>query len=603
MAVLRKLYSVLDARERLRAAMIFSLMVVSAFLEVAGVASILPFIGVLANPGIIQANHFISLAYQTLDFKDTRTFLIALGVVMLVFLLFSLTLRALTVVAIQRFSVMRIHAISMRLLKTYMAQPYEFFLEKNTSSLSKSLLSEVQEVAGNVMLPGMRALAGLVVSTAIVVLLIVVEPTTSGVLAGSFGLSYIAIDTFTRQRVKYSGERRLEANDARFVVAAEALQGIKELRLLGREEEYLSRFGVPSRAYAHHQSMTMITRELPFYFIQAVAFGSMLGVLLYWIGRGDRVDEILPLMSFFAFAGYRLLPAFQDVFRSVGQMRFALPALDELLRDLSLKQNSLPIGARPDQPLPFRDVVRFENVDFQYQSAKAKTVSNINLDIPVNSTVALVGQTGAGKSTIVDLLLGLTTVSSGRITVDGVPLDVRNIRAWQMNLGYVPQQIFLADSTVAANIAFGVPPTEIDDEAVKRAATQAHIHDFIVKELPEGYDTIIGERGTRLSGGQRQRLGIARALYRDPQVVVFDEATSALDTQTEAAVMKAISELGKHKTIIIIAHRLMTVRNCDQIVLLDRGQLVARGSYETLLENEELFRDLVQGSPQGMPLQ
>ncbi|MBX5137183.1 ABC transporter ATP-binding protein [Rhizobium lentis] len=603
MAVLRKLYSVLDARERLRAAMIFSLMVMSAFLEVAGVASILPFIGVLANPDIIQTNHFISLAYQTFAFKDTRTFLIALGVVMLVFLLFSLSLRALTVVAIQRFSVMRIHAISMRLLKTYMAQPYEFFLEKNTSSLSKSLLSEVQEVAGNVMLPGMRALAGIVVSTAIVVLLIVVEPATSGVLAGSFGLSYIAIDAFTRQRVKYSGERRLKANDARFVVAAEALQGIKELRLLGREEEYLSRFGVPSKAYAHHQSMTMITRELPFYFIQAVAFGSMLGVLLYWIARGDRVDEILPLMSFFAFAGYRLLPAFQDVFRSVGQVRFALPALDELLRDLSLKQNSLPIGARPDQPLPFRNVVRFENVDFQYQSAKSKTVSNISLNIPVNSTVAFVGQTGAGKSTIVDLFLGLTTATSGRITVDGVPLDMRNIRAWQLNLGYVPQQIFLADSTVLANIAFGVPRSEIDNEAAKRAATQAHIHDFIVNELPNGYDTIIGERGTRLSGGQRQRLGIARALYRDPQVVVFDEATSALDTQTEAAVMKAISELGKHKTIVIIAHRLMTVRNCDQIVLLDRGRLVARGSYETLLENEALFRDLVQASPQGMPLQ
>lgn len=603
MAVLGKLYSILDARERLRAAMIFSLMVISAFLEVAGVASILPFIGVLANPEVIHTNHIISAAYQTLHVKDTRAFLIALGVMMLVFLLFSLALRALTVVAIQRFSVMRIHAISMRLLKTYMSQPYEFFLEKNTSSLSKSLLSEVQEVAGNVMLPGMRALAGAVVSTAIIVLLIVVEPATSGVLAGSFGLSYIAIDAFTRQRVKYSGERRLKANDARFVVAAEALQGIKELRLLGREDEYLSRFGAPSKAYAHHQSMTMITRELPFYFIQAVAFGSMLGVLLYWIARGDRVDEILPLISFFAFAGYRLLPAFQDVFRSVGQVRFALPSLDELIRDLSLKQNSLPIGNRPAQSLPFRDKIGFEDVDFQYKSSNTKTIKNLSVDIPANSTVAFVGQTGAGKSTIVDLLLGLMMATSGRITVDGVPLDMRNTRAWQMNLGYVPQQIFLADSTVSANIAFGVPPAEIDNEAVKRAAIQAHIHDFIISELPNGYDTIIGERGARLSGGQRQRLGIARALYRDPQVVVFDEATSALDTQTEAAVMKAITELGQHKTIIIIAHRLATVRNCDQIVLLDRGRLVAQGSYESLLENEELFRDLVHASPEGIPSQ
>ncbi|MBN9987119.1 ABC transporter ATP-binding protein [Rhizobium laguerreae] len=603
MAVLRKLYSILDARERLRAAMIFSLMVMSAFLEVAGVASILPFIGVLANPEIIRTNHFISRVYQALDFNDERTFLIALGVVMLVFLLFSLTLRALTVVTIQRFSVMRIHAISMRLLKTYMAQPYEFFLEKNTSSLSKSLLSEVQEVAGNVMLPGMRALAGIVVSTAIVVLLIVVEPATSAVLAGSFGLSYIAIDAFTRQRVKYSGELRLRANDARFVVAAEALQGIKELRLLGREDEYLTRFGVPSRAYAHHQSITMITRELPFYFIQAVAFGSMLGVLLYWIARGDRVDEILPLMSFFAFAGYRLLPAFQDVFRGVGQVRFALPALDELVHDLSLKQNSVQLGSRQDPPLSFREMIRFENVDFQYRSSETKTLSDVSLEIRVNSSVAFVGQTGAGKSTIVDLLLGLTTATSGRITVDGVPLDMHNIRAWQMNLGYVPQQIFLADSSVSANIAFGVPPSEIDEEAVRQAAIQAHIHDFIVNELPNGYATIIGERGARLSGGQRQRLGIARALYRNPQVVVFDEATSALDTQTEAAVMNAISELGQHKTIVIIAHRLMTVRNCDQIILLDRGQLIARGSYETLLQNEELFQDLANASPQGVPLQ
>ena len=591
MPVLRKLYSILDARERARGLMILSLMVASAFLEVAGVASILPFIGVLSNPDMITTNHFVSSIYNGFSFDSTRNFLVFLGISMLAFLLVSLAIRALTMAVIQRFSVMRIHSISMRLLEGYMGQPYEFFLEKNTSSLSKSLLSEVQEVAGNVMLPAMRALSGMVVCVAIVSLLIAVEPWTSIVLAGSFGLSYVVIDKLTKRRVRSSGEVRTNANDARFVIAAEALQGIKELRLLARESDYLARFSKPSRAYAHHLSMTMTTRELPFYFIQAVAFGSMLSVLLYWVARGDNVDDILPLMSFFALAGSRLLPAFQDVFRSIGQMRFGLPALNELVRDLSLREN-LTRTNRIIEPLQFEKEIRFERVDFQYRSSKNTNLNGITLEIPVNSTVAFVGHTGAGKSTVVDLLLGLIVPTAGRITVDDVDLDSTSVRAWQLRIGYVPQQIFLADDSVAANIAFGVPASDIDHQAVKRAAKQAHIHDFIVDELPNEYATIVGERGTRLSGGQRQRLGIARALYRDPAVVVFDEATSALDNQTESAIMNAISELGENKTVIIIAHRLATVRNCDQILLLDRGQLVAKGTYETLLQNEKLFREL-----------
>ncbi|MGH8120576.1 MAG: ABC transporter ATP-binding protein, partial [Gammaproteobacteria bacterium] len=290
-----------------------------------------------------------------------------------------------------------------------------------------------------------------------------------------------------------------------------------------------------------------------------------------------------------SFAGYRLLPAFRDIFKNLTQLRFSLPSLDTLYDDLTLMEQQIPITTT-SQTLHLQESITLEDVTYRYPGAEAMALSGINLTIPAGKSVGFVGSTGAGKSTAVDIILGLLTPAQGRVLIDGQPLEAHCITAWQRTLGYVPQVIYLTDDTVAANIAFGIPKEQIDQQALVRAARAAHIDEFITRELPYGYDTEIGERGIRLSGGERQRLAIARALYHDPDVVVFDEATSALDNVTEKVVMEAIKDLHGSKTVILIAHRLPTVRNCDRIFLLEQGRLVGEGSYDELAGSNAGFQ-------------
>ncbi|PLK68877.1 ABC transporter ATP-binding protein [Rhizobium sp. TH135] len=593
--LIKNLATILDAGERRRAILVLITMIVAALLEVAGVASILPFIGVLTDPSLIERNVWLAYAYDGFGFANQRDFLVFLGAVVLVAFISSLVFRALTVYAIQRFALMRIHSIGLRLLRIYMGQPYEFFLNRNSSSLAKSLLSEVATVASSVLMPAMRALSGLIVSTAIVAVLIFVEPAASLLIAIVFVSSYLAVDLLTRKRVRLSGRLRVQANDDQYRIASEAIQGLKELRVLGREADYVERFRTPSRTYSRHQAIMLSTREMPFYVIQAIGFGAMLSFLLWGIARGDDLSRMLPLISFFAFAGYRLLPAFQDVYRSVGQVRFALPALEQLVNDVLMQSVCVAGRQGTVTPLSFERALKFEQVSFRYQGAKEDTLTNFNLSIPARGRIALVGSTGAGKSTVADLVLGLLFSTSGQVTVDGIPLTRDNVRAWQENLGYVPQQIYLSDDTVTANIAFGVPENEVDHASVERAARQAQIFEFVAG-LPSGFSTRIGERGARLSGGQRQRLGIARALYRNPSVVVFDEATSALDNQTEAAVMDAIEQLGKEKTVLLVAHRFTSIVSCELICHINQGSVAGFGRYDELLANSDMFRELAEGA-------
>ena len=586
---IQKLRNLLTPGEQRRALIVFAMMVVSAFLEVVGVASVMPFVAVLSKPDIVGSNVYLTAIYKGLGFADTQSFMVFLGTFLLGAFLTSLAFRALTLYAIQRFSTMRLHSIASRLLKIYLAQPYEFFVSRNSSSLSKAMLSEVATVTTGLLLPTMRALSGILIVAAIVTLLVVVRPTISVVLVGGLGFGYLAIYAMTRRRFRRAGEARLHANDARFRIAIEALQGIRELRVLGRENEYGDRFAVPSKDFARQQAAVLMVRELPYFAAQGIAFGGVLLLLLVLVARGDQLGTTLPLVTFYAFAGYRLLPALQDMYRSASQIRFSAPALDELSELFSLRSQMLPAASKVLVPLRFERTIRFDHVTFAYRSAKGAAVHDVDLEIAAGTSVAFVGQTGSGKSTVVGLLLGLFVPQSGAILIDGVRLDAGNMRAWQANLGYVPQEIFIADDTVAANIAFGVSPDEVTMAAVERAAKQAHIHDFIVSELPQGYQTRIGERGAKLSGGQRQRVGIARALYGDPAVVVFDEATSALDNQTEAAVMEAIESIRGTRTVIMIAHRLSTVQSCHTLYFLEHGYVRERGSFTELMARGERF--------------
>jgi ABC-type multidrug transport system fused ATPase/permease subunit len=598
LSAMGKLNAVLLPRERRRARLVFCLMLGTAFLEVSGIASVMPFIAVLANPGLVETNGYLAEAYHRLGFASVQAFQYFLGAALMTLFVSGLVFKALTTYAIVRFSNLRLHSIAYRLLAAYLRQPYEFFLNRNTADLGKSILSEVRTVTDGVLMAGLRVLAGSVVILALLTLLMAIEPLLSLVVCALFGGTYGASYLLTRRLLNRIGKERVNANRRRFVLANEALNGIKELRLLGRVSRYLAYFGRPSEAYARYHATSRVIGDMPFYVIQVAAFGGVLLMVMFLMGREGGLTASLPIISLYAFAGYRLLPTFQEVFRSATELAFSLPALDSLYHDLVEKEghgrHSLDEVARP---LRLKESIRFDGVSYRYPNTERPALRNLNFVIQAGSIVAFVGSTGAGKSTAMDLLLGLLDPSEGRILVDGQELRGGVVAQWQRSIGYVPQSVFLSDDTVKANIAFGLTEAEIDPKAVERAARAAHIHDFIVSELEQGYDTPVGERGIRLSGGQRQRLAIARALYHDPDVIVFDEGTSALDTVTEASVMEAIEDLRGRKTVILITHRLSTIRKCDHLFVMRDGWLVGQGTVDDVGTNSPDFRNLVNAGP------
>lgn len=594
--VFKKISALLSPDERRRAGVLFALMLSAALVEVFGVASIMPFVALLSKPEVVETNRYLAAVYAFFGFSDTTQFLTVVGIVVFTLFLTSLALKALTAYAILRFTSMRAHAFAYRLLEGYLGSPYHFFLGRNTAELSKTLFSEVGEVINGVLLPVLRLCSGGIVALLMIALLFSVEPVLTPIVGLAIGGSFVTLYLLTRRYLQRIGELCVRENRARFVAANEALGGIKELRLMGREPTFLKRFSQASEQFAVHQAISKATGDLPHFAIQAIAFGGVLGLLIYLSMASNSLQDALPLIALYAFAGYRLLPAFQEIFKNSTQLRFYGAALENLHRDLT----STAQHAAARRELSTTDTSRLNGdivlhaLSYAFPGSESNTLNEISLTIPQGSCVGFVGTTGAGKSTTVDLILGLLEPGAGRITVAGQPLEGETLRAWQRNIGYVPQSIYLSDASIAENIAFGIAPEEIDLAAVESAARAAHIHDFVVDQLPEGYQTAVGERGIRLSGGQRQRLGIARALYHDPAVIVFDEATSALDNATEAAVMEAVNELTGSKTIIMIAHRLSTVERCDRIFLLSRGRLAAQGSYRELLASSSEFADMVR---------
>jgi ABC-type bacteriocin/lantibiotic exporter with double-glycine peptidase domain len=365
-----------------------------------------------------------------------------------------------------------------------------------------------------------------------------------------------------------------ESNQKRFKIISETIGGIKDLKILGRESAYLNSFDKPSENFSSCQATSQTLSQVPQYIVEVVAFGSLLVMSMYTIVSNEAdLGTMLPILGLYALGALKLKPSLQQIYSAVSSLRFGKPALEIILKDLKQKSEQEISISNDFERLSFKNEIKLKNITFMYPSKEVSALKDISIEIKANSTIGIIGTTGAGKSTLVDIILGLLTPTSGDIVVDGNVLDSANIRQWQNTIGYVPQSIFLADDTIASNIAFGVDKEHVDMAQVKSVSQMAQVHEF-VSELEKGYDTIIGERGVRLSGGQRQRLGIARALYHNPELLVLDEATSALDNQTEAEVMKAINNMSGRKTIIMIAHRLSTVEKCDKVIKLQKGQII-----------------------------
>jgi ABC-type multidrug transport system fused ATPase/permease subunit len=600
--VVRKVFDLLSRRDQLWFLLLLAVLIVVATLEMAGIASILPFMAIVTNPESIHTNQWLARVYDGLGFRNDEAFLTFVGAVVLGLLIVSNMSKAFSTWLTLRYHNKLAHTFSRRLLANYMARPYTFFLGRNTSEMGSTILTEANRVVSGVISPLTDIISYSLVSAAIFVLLIIVDPWVALTIASVLGGSYFAVYLLARRKLGVISKQQAEANARKYKYADEALDGIKDLKILGRELTFLNRFAFFARRHATNNVTAGVIAQLPRYALEIIAFGGILVMVLFLISRGQKAAEMVPLLALYAFAGYRLLPSLQALFSAITNLRFNVGALHVVHDDLA---GNTGAAVEPEryleevtkaQPMSFKRAVELKNVSFQYEGSAERALRNLNLTIEANTVVGLVGPTGCGKTTTVDLILGLLSPTEGQLLVDGVEINDQNRASWQRILGYVPQQIYISDDSVARNIAFGVPDDQIDMDAVRKAAEIANLAEFIETRLPEGYDTRIGERGVRLSGGQRQRIGIARALYRDPAILVLDEATSALDGITEEYVMNAVHKLSKKKTIILIAHRLTTVKECDVIYQLERGSVVASGSYDDLMRNSSWFRAAARGA-------
>jgi ABC-type multidrug transport system fused ATPase/permease subunit len=587
MHTFRKLLFLLAPNERKSAALLLVLIFMMALIDMIGVASILPFMAVLTNPTLIETNSILNDMYQIsslFGIENIQQFLFALGVLVFVTLIISLTFKVITTYAQVRFIQMREYSIGKRLIEGYLHQPYSWFLNRHSADLGKTILSEVQLVTNN----GLRSLIELIAKGLIVIaltyLIIIINPKLAFIVSFSLAGAYCLIYYFTRRYLIVIGKKSLKNNQLRFKVVSEAFGAAKEVKVGGLEQAYIESFSNSAQTFARTQASLQAIGQIPRFILEAIAFGGILLILLYLMRQTGNLNEALPILSLYVFAGYRILPALQTIYQSFSQLTFIGPSLNKLYDDIkglkSFKENQ-------DQGiLLFDNKINLKNINYNYPNASRTALKNISLNIPAKSTIGFVGTTGSGKTTIVDVIMGLLEPQKGTLDVDEKIITNQNLRSWQRCIGYVPQHIYLSDNTIASNIAFGVELKDINYESIEKVSKIANLHYFVKNELPEQYQTIIGERGVRLSGGQRQRIGIARALYHNPKVLILDEATSALDNLTEQAVMGAVNNLSKSITIILIAHRLNTMKICDIIYKIDKGEIHSQGTYKELFEEK-----------------
>ena len=589
MNTVKKIFGILSIRERRQFSILMSLTLVMALLDAIGVASIMPFIALLANPNLLTTNRFLSAAYVEFGFKSQQIYLFALGVTVFVVFVLSLAYKALVVYLQIRFARMREYTIGGSLVQIYLFQPYSWFLNRNSADLAKNVLSEVGTFVSGGLIPLMTLVSQSALTFAILCLLLFIDLQLAITVIVFLITCYGVIFSSIKECLKNIGQARVKANRQRFTAVSESFGAVKEVKVAGLEGFFAHRFEKPAETYARGQVTSHVISQLPKFVIEAITFGGILVLILYLIEKRGDFASALPIISLYTFAGYRLMPAIQQVYVSITQLRASGPAINALHADVT-GLHVVDVPKAESDKVKLTNSLMLNRVGYTYPGASRPALKEITLVIPVNKVVAFVGPTGSGKTTVVDVITGLLVPQDGELNVDGENLTEFSRRQWQKSIGYVPQQIFVTDDSVASNISFGVQPDKVEQTKLERAAKIANLHDFVVNELPEGYETKLGERGVRLSGGQRQRIGIARALYHNPQILILDEATSALDNLTEKTVMEAINSLGGQITIIVVAHRLNTIKSCDLIFELDRGRIVASGSFSELLANSPSFR-------------
>ncbi len=590
---LQRLWRHNSKRRQRQFVLLMGLTLVSAFAEVVSLGAVLPFLAILTAPEQVFSYYYVALVAKAWGLTSADQLVLPLTIAFAVTALLAGLLRILLLGVSTRLAFASAADLSMEMYRRTLYQPYSVHLARNSSEVISGITNKVGS-AVTVLIQFMTLISSTVLLAAVTIALIAIDPLVAIVATVAFGLSYGLI-TWLSRRTLLRNSRRIAYEQTQVIKALqEGLGGVRDVLLDGAQPVYCDIYRRADQPLRRAQSNNAFISQSPRYAMEALGM-VLIAALAYGLSRrSGGVANALPVLGALALGAQRLLPALQQAYSAWANIVASQASLTDALDLLDQTMPSEILLLAPD-PLAFRDAICFDAVCFRYTENGPWVLNGLNLEIAKGSRVGFVGSTGSGKSTTLDLLMGLLLPSSGRLLVDGEAINGHRLRAWQRTIAHVPQNVFLADASLAENIAFGVPSRDIDMERVGMAARQAQIADFI-ESRPDGYNAFVGERGIRLSGGQRQRIGIARALYKQASVLVFDEATSALDNATEQSVMDAIEGLDRDLTILLIAHRLTTVRRCDTVVELGASGVVAQGTYDQLMARSPSFQRMAQVS-------
>lgn len=586
----RKSWELLSPRERKSALMLFGLMVIGMALETLSIGLVIPATVLMIQEDVVGRYPFLQPLLAALG-NPSQQVLIGCGMLTLVGIyLIKAWFLAFLAWWQMRFGFGVQAQLSQRLFTIYLRQPYTFHLQRNTAELIRNTVNEVQQLWLLVLHPGMLVLTEGLVLLGIAFLLLIIEPLGALVVVLVLGGTTWGFHRWVRTRITVWGEARQYHDGLRIQHLQQGLGGVKDVKLLGRERDFLTQYHEHNVQSAKMGQFQSTLQQLPRLWLELLAVVGLAILVLSMLAQGRDMGSIVPTLGLFAAASFRLMPSVNRVLSAVISLRYGLPVINTLHEELKI--SALEQDTQGDNStLAFEKEIRLTDITYTYPGAPAPALNRLSIIIQKSESVGFIGSSGSGKSTLVDVILGLLTPTAGQVVVDGQNIE-QNLRAWQDKIGYVPQSIYLTDDTIRRNVAFGLPNEQIDNVAVARAIRAAQLEEFVAS-LPEGLETIVGERGIRLSGGQRQRIGIARALYHDPDVLVLDEATSALDTVTEEDVMQAVTALQGSKTILIVAHRFSTVERCNRLYQLEHGRVTAEGVPDSMIyQRRQLIKNV-----------
>lgn len=601
---LRRAFQILSRKERLHLGLMFGLVLGVAAARILSVFAVMQFVSLAVTPEGQSAGKWHQTMVESFGITGRIEQVTWMAWAVLACLTMAGALNVLNSYAAQRFSRQLEVRLGQALLTYNLQRTYVEFTQLNSASVIADVTKNVPQFVERFVHQAVLMLSAVVLGSAMIGMLILNSPLSGLVFLLILGGGYAGFHALISRSIRHAGHQMLAGNYGKVQTVTELFRGFKEIKVFARSQEYFERFRRWTAQVCNARLRAEIASLLPATSMEVLGLSVVLFLSLLLVSRGQDPAAGFPVIALYAAAGRQISASMGEVFTSLAKMKQVEPLVPVICGkleglDRGTRYADAPFQTVTPAEVPFEQSIAINGVRFSYPSVETgqdlTALNGVNLSIPKGSSVAFAGPTGSGKSTLIDIILALLTPAEGSLDIDGLPIDSPARRAgWQQQVGYVPQQIFLIDDSVRANIAFGLADHEIDDAQVKAVAKLAQIDDFITRELPDGYATTVGESGIRLSGGQRQRIGIARALYRNPQVLLFDEATSALDGQTESKVVEAIDTLAGAKTIIVVAHRLDTVKRCDRIFLLEQGRVVDAGTYAELVARSRRFQELAQ---------